>query len=78
MNKKRKAPFGMKITGEVKDGNRIYYCLKLKWWFAIYTAIVSCFTASWFAEDILRILNEGEEDNGKDMAAGSCRSENAD
>ncbi len=80
MRKKSKIPFGLKITGEVRNGNKVYYRLKLKWWYALYTAFISCFTASWFAEDILTVLKgkeEGEIENG-DLETGSGRSNNAD
>lgn len=79
MKKKSKIPFGLKVTGEIQQGNKVYYILKLKWWYALYTAFFSCFTASWFAEDILTVLkgNEGETDNA-DMETGSSGSDNAD
>ena len=80
MRKKSKIPFGLKIAGKIQRGNKIYYQLKLKWWYALYTAFFSCFTASWFAEDILTVLkgkDEGETENG-DLETGSCGSPDAD
>ena len=80
MKKKSKIPFGLKVTGEIKQGNKVYYKLKLKWWYALYTAFFSCFTASWFAEDILTVLkgkDEGENDDA-DMETGSGGSLDAD
>ena len=80
MKKKSKIPFGLKVTGEIQQGNKVYYILKLKWWYALYTAFFSCFTASWFAEDILTVLkgkDEGETEDA-DMETGSSRSDNAD
>ena len=80
MRKKSKIPFGLKVTGEFKRGNKIYYHLKLKWWYALYTAFFSCFTASWFAEDILTVLKGKDEGENKDvnLETGSSRSLDAD
>lgn len=56
----KKIPYGLKVTGKaIKDG-KVYYRLKLKWWFALYTAFISCFTAAWYAEDALEIEGDKE------------------
>jgi hypothetical protein len=80
MKKKSKIPFGLKVTGKIKQGNKVYYKLKLKWWYALYTAFFSCFTASWFAEDILTVLKGNDEGENEDvnMETGSCGSLDAD
>lgn len=57
----KKIPYGLKVTGKAIRDGKVYYRLKLKWWFALYTAFISCFTAAWYAEDALEI--EGEENN---------------
>lgn len=45
-----KVPMGIKVTRLYEKDGKVYYCFKLKWWYAIWTAIASCFSARWFVE----------------------------
>lgn len=56
-----KMPYGVKVTGIYHKDGKTYYCFRLRWWYALYTAIISCFSARWYVE---HSTEENEEENG--------------
>lgn len=50
-----KIPRGLRVTEICRKDGKIIYKIRLKWWYALWTAVVSCFSARWYAEQEIEI-----------------------
>lgn len=49
---------GLIVTEIYRKNGKVFYKIRLQWWYALYTAVFSCFSAEWYAEQEVEVPEE--------------------